>query len=77
MSRIEVPFIRAPAAVAISFAPGERIVVQPGYNLWQIARRTYGKGVLYSVIYQANAEQIGDPDLIYPGQIFSLPLSAN
>jgi nucleoid-associated protein YgaU len=25
------------------------------------------------VIYRANAEQIRDPDLIYPGQVFSLP----
>jgi len=29
--------------------------------------------VRYGVIYQANAEQIRDPDLIYPGQIFTLP----
>jgi hypothetical protein len=25
------------------------------------------------VIYQANREQIRDPDLIYPGQIFATP----
>ena len=30
-------------------------------------------GVLYTLIYTANAEQIRDPDLIYPGQVFQLP----
>ncbi len=48
-------------------------MIQPGNNLWRIARRTYGYGIRYTVIYQANREQIRDPDLIYPGQIFVLP----
>ena len=33
----------------------------------------YGKGVHYKVIFKANQEQIRDPDLIYPGQIFTIP----
>ena len=44
-----------------------------GDNLWQISRRTYGSGLRYTVIYDANQDQIRDPDLIYPGQIFVLP----
>lgn len=44
-----------------------------GDNLWQISRRTYGNGLRYTVIFDANKEQIRDPDLIYPGQIFVLP----
>jgi len=52
------------------------IVVQPGNSLWHIARRIYGKGVRYTLIFQENADQIRDPDLIYPGQLFELPLSA-
>uniref|UniRef100_UPI001E4D561F LysM peptidoglycan-binding domain-containing protein n=1 Tax=Methylobacterium sp. Leaf118 TaxID=2876562 RepID=UPI001E4D561F len=44
-----------------------------GDSLWQISRRTYGKGNRYTVIYDANQEQIRNPDLIYPGQIFVLP----
>jgi nucleoid-associated protein YgaU len=48
-------------------------VVQPGASLWRIARRTYGDGVHYSLIYEANQSQIRDPDLIYPGQIFTVP----
>lgn len=49
------------------------ITVQPGYSLWKIARDTYGEGVLYVQVYEANRERIRDPDLIYPGQIFLLP----
>ena len=48
-------------------------VVQPGNSLWRIARGTYGSGLQYTVIYEANKDQIRDPDLIYPGQIFTLP----
>src|SRR5690606_36102343 len=50
-----------------------RIVVQPGNNLWRISRVIYGKGVRYTIIYSANADQIRDPNLIYPGQIFVTP----
>ena len=49
------------------------IVVQPGHSLWRIARETYGRGIRYTVIYEANRAQIRDPDLIYPGQVFVLP----
>jgi len=49
------------------------LVVRRGSNLWRIARDTYGDGTRYTVIYGANRGQIGDPDLIYPGQIFTLP----
>ena len=48
-------------------------VVVRGDSLWRISRSTYGHGIRYSVIYNANREQIRDPDLIYPGQIFVLP----
>ena len=47
--------------------------MQPGNSLWRIARRNYGEGIRYTVIYQANREQIRDPDLIYPGQVFEVP----
>jgi len=50
-----------------------RIVIQPGNNLWTISQVIYGRGVKFTVIYQANKEQIRDPDLIYPGQVFRTP----
>lgn len=68
---------RAELPVQVSAMPaatdGRNIVVQPGNSLWRLARRTYGDGMLYTTIYTANREQIRDPDLIYPGQIFALP----
>lgn len=70
-SRVELPFSRAEIAPD-NIEPG-RIVVQPGNNLWRIARTTYGRGIRYTVIYQANHDQIRDPNLIYPGQVFALP----
>ncbi|MEO1250014.1 MAG: LysM peptidoglycan-binding domain-containing protein, partial [Pseudomonadota bacterium] len=70
-SRAAIPFTRAPAE-QVAAAPGS-VTVQPGNSLWRIARRIYGQGIRYTIIYQANAEQIRDPDLIYPGQIFVLP----
>ncbi|MCW5750107.1 MAG: LysM peptidoglycan-binding domain-containing protein [Alphaproteobacteria bacterium] len=72
-ARVEVPFSHArPEELR---RDGGRIIVQPGNSLWRIARRTYGEGELYTVIYRANREQIRDPDLIYPGQIFDIPES--
>jgi len=53
------------------------VVVQPGNSLWRIARRLYGSGWQYTVIYAANRDQIRDPDLIYPGQIFDVPEAEN
>lgn len=71
LARVETPFSREPRRIA---ADGEQVViVQPGNSLWRIARRTYGHGVRYAVIYEANQDQIRDPDLIYPGQVFELP----
>jgi len=68
---IELPFERvAPGDIALA---EDSVVVQPGNSLWRIARRVYGTGFQYTVIYEANADQIRDPDLIFPGQIFVLP----
>ncbi|MBK1662879.1 LysM peptidoglycan-binding domain-containing protein, partial [Paracraurococcus ruber] len=73
-ARIELPFQRdllpeAPPADG-------RLVVQPGHTLWRIARGTYGQGIRYTLIYQANRDQIRDPALIHPGQVFTLPEGA-
>lgn len=73
VGRVEVPFERGePSAVLAALKEG-KVVIQPGNNLWNIARRIYGSGFSYTVIYEANKDQIRDPDLIYPGQIFETP----
>jgi nucleoid-associated protein YgaU len=47
--------------------------VSRGDSLWRLSRQTYGVGTRYAVIYKANREQIRNPNLIHPGQIFVLP----
>ncbi|MCU0910946.1 MAG: LysM peptidoglycan-binding domain-containing protein [Rhodobacteraceae bacterium] len=51
------------------------VTVQRGFTLWRIARENYGDGLLYVKVFEANRDQIRDPDLIYPGQVFSVPLA--
>ena len=78
-SRVETPFKREDqqvlaAAETASAAPRIRAVtVQPGSTLWAISREVYGEGVLYVRVFEANSDRIRDPDLIYPGQVFTLP----
>lgn len=68
---IALPFERvAPEDIELG---ADTVVVQPGNSLWRLARRLYGRGVQYTVIYEANRDQIRDPDLIYPGQILAAP----
>ena len=71
-ARIEMPFTRGESSPQL--ASGEtQVIVQPGNSLWRIARRTYGEGMRFTLVYDANKDQIRDPDLIYPGQLFVLP----
>lgn len=70
--RAVLPLARPDAAALV---PGQTYVVARGNNLWQIARRAYGAGPRYVLIYSANTAQIRDPGRIYPGQIIKLPKS--
>ena len=69
--RIETPFKQETKELLDKMFT-KAITVQPGNSLWRIARRIYGKGIMYLDIYNKNSHLIKDPDLIYPGQIFSL-----
>ena len=70
-SRMETPFKREePEVVEGTIAA---VTVQPGFTLWGIAQERFGDGVQYVRVYEANRELIRDPDLIYPGQVFTLP----
>ena len=52
------------------------VIIRRGDTLWQISRRVYGQGVRYTTIYLANANEISNPDLIEPGQVFRVPSEA-
>jgi nucleoid-associated protein YgaU len=47
--------------------------VSRGDSLWRISRLRFGKGMRYTVIYEANASQIRNPNRIYPGQVLVMP----
>lgn len=72
LARIETPLTRV--SVDELLLGDAQVVVQPGNSLWRIARRAYGGGIKYTIIFEANRSRIRDPNLIYPGQIFSIPL---
>jgi len=69
--RVEVPFNRA-AAAPETLAAGH-VAIEHGQSLWTIAQRVYGNGTRYTAIYEANRDQIRNPDLIYPGQVLAVP----
>ncbi len=62
------------AAAAPAPAQLRVVTVQPGSTLWEISSQNYGEGVEYMRIFNANRAQIRDPDLIYPGQVFDIPV---
>jgi len=70
VAQMVIPFERAmpPKEIAADF-----VTVQPGNSLWRIAKHSYGSGVRYVEIYRANKEHIHDPNLIFPGQLLSVP----
>lgn len=48
--------------------------VKPGDNLWAISKKLLGSGARYSELYELNKSIIGsNPNLIYPGQTFTIP----
>jgi len=49
--------------------------VQPGDNLSKIAKHFYGDANQYMKIYQANRDQLSDPDKIRAGQELVIPES--
>ena len=52
---------------------GRTYTVVKGDSLSKIAKREYGDANKWRTIYEANRDLIKDPDLIYPGQLLSVP----
>lgn len=47
--------------------------VKKGDTLWGITKKYYGNGAKYPTIYNANKGKIKNPNLIYVGQVFTIP----
>lgn len=55
-------------------ATTQTYTVLRGDCLWRIAKKFYGNGAKYTIIYEANKDVIGgNPNLIYPGQVLIIP----
>lgn len=65
------PTVRPTKPATVSTA--RTYTVQGGDCLWNIAKRYYGNGALYTKIFDANRDKISNPNLIYPGQVFTIP----
>ncbi len=55
-------------------AGGQTYTVKKGDCLWNLAKKFYGGGAKYTAIYNVNKSVIGgNPNLIYPGQVLTIP----
>lgn len=67
---VATPVVTRPAPSA----PTTRTyTVVRGDCLWNIAKKYYGNGSQYTKIYNANRDKIKNPNLIYPGQVLTIP----
>ncbi len=62
-----------PAPESAPAPSGTTYTVVPGDTLWGISESFYGTGTEWPRIYEANAGQIANPNLIFPGQILTIP----
>ena len=58
----------APAASA-----EQTYTVAGGDTLSKIAKKFYGNANAWNTIFQANKDQIKNPDMIHPGQVLKIP----
>jgi nucleoid-associated protein YgaU len=73
-SRYEMQITKAaPEALAAAAPAPEVVEIASGTTLWAIAEATFGDGLMYIQVYEANKDKIKDPNLIYPGQVFTIP----
>lgn len=54
-------------------ASPQTYTVKKGDCLFNIAKKYYGNGNLYNKIASANSDKIKNPNLIYPGQVLTIP----
>lgn len=65
--------VASPAVPAAATKAATTYEVKSGDSLSKIAHQFYGNANQWRKIYDANRDQIKNPDLIYPGQKFNIP----
>ena len=66
----------APAGDAGHASGTTSYTVQPGDSLSKIAKHLLGNASAYMDIFNANRDQLSDPDKIKPGQVLKIPQPA-
>jgi nucleoid-associated protein YgaU len=67
------PDAAAPEQVTGTAGSSRTYVVAKGDSLSKIAKQYYGDASQWPRIYEANRDQISNPDLIHPGQNLKIP----
>jgi LysM domain len=72
-SAAATPLLEPSSRPVVAASKTATTVVAGGDSLWRISLAKYGKGDQYSAIYDANRNQIRNPDRIFPGQRIVIP----
>lgn len=67
--------IKVSATAAPAAAAAKTYTVQSGDTLSKIAKQHLGDANAYMAIFEANKDQLSDPDKIKPGQVLKIPAS--
>lgn len=65
--------IKVTGGGAAAAAPGRTYTVKAGDTLSGIAKAQLGDANAYMKIFEANRDQLSNPDLIKPGQVLKMP----
>lgn len=69
---VAVATVSTPRPAETAPKPKTYTVVK-GDTLWNIAKKNLGNGARYNEIYNLNKDKIKNPNLIYPGQVLTMP----
>ena len=68
--------IKATGAAPAAAGSAHTYTVKPGDTLSKIAKEMLGDGNAYMEIFNANKDQLTDPNKIKPGQVLTIPQTA-
>lgn len=72
LNKVVVPIVFGVALLS-PYHGFAQYTVQPGDSLSAIAQQWYGDAAQYPRIFEANRDQLSNPNLIFPGQVLRIP----